>query len=182
MSADQNDAKEADVGVEDSKMEEGIDESSSSIQESSAQKQIPLPPTATTTKQSSSSASSASATANELLKCLAETSQHLRCMQAVDNALYLQLNSALDIMQMIQVQYSSLFLSLSCSDILLYGLIFQIIYLQLTASTSSSAKGHHISPGHEKDLVCIEDLCNSIKTYTNQVKMLSDVYMSTHWS
>ena len=45
-------------------------------------------------------------------------------------------------------------------------IVMKVLLKQVTSGTAAT---YRIAPGHEKDLVGIEDLCSAIKTYANQV-------------
>ena len=90
-------------------------------------------------------AAAAAAAANELLRLLGDTSKQLSCIQGHhDGGTFLLFDGG-------KVELA------------------QILQLQNPGLASSSTR---IAPGHEKDAVCVEDICTAVRTYAMQVTNL----------
>lgn len=93
-------------------------------------------------------ATAASAAANDLLRLLGDASNSLSCIQGVDGCTFVVFNG---------------------------GQLAQM--LQASGGASNNNK-IHVAPGHEKDAVCIEDICAAARTYATQVCALQcDAHM-----
>ena len=89
-------------------------------------------------------AAAAAAAANELLRLLGDTSKQLSCIQGHhDGGTFLLFDGG-------KVELA------------------QILQLQNPGLASST----RIAPGHEKDAVCVEDICTAVRTYAMQVTNL----------
>ena len=85
-------------------------------------------------------AAAATAAANELLRLLGDTSKQLSCIQSHDGSTFFLFDSGkVDLAQVLQLQNPGV------------------------------ASGGRIAPGHEKDAVCVEDICAAVRTYAMQV-------------
>lgn len=101
-------------------------------------------PAAMCTDDSSAAAATTqmpSASANDILKSISETGKLLQCFQALDNSLYIFLKP-----------------ENASQEALLQN-------LQMIAGRPHPK----LSQGHEKEVVCVEDLLAAIRTYANQV-------------
>lgn len=83
----------------------------------------------------------ATSRANDILKVLADTAHGLRAFQGIDSNVYVLLKPD-------QASPEQL--------------------MQLMQVVNGGKSVHRILPGHEKDVVCMEDLLASIKTYATQ--------------
>lgn len=95
---------------------------------------------AASAKPSRHQAAAATQAANELLRLLGDTAKHLACIQQhMDGGTFLVFQGGVELAHILQV------------------------------GSSSNNNKPSIAPGHERDAVCIEDLCACIRTYAAQV-------------
>ena len=93
-------------------------------------------------KASRHQAAAASAAANDLLRLLGDASNSLSCIQGVDGCTFVVFNG---------------------------GQLAQMLQAGGGGGIGASNSRIHVATGHEKDAVCIEDICAAARTYATQV-------------